>query len=163
MSPRSAARRFLVHLDPENIVPGHRQRSYRSHIAQLELEKNAWVYVMSSSTSMESFTPVYLIDFFLRIQLPIVGRTHFNGDNHSLTIKRMSMNQASHSHRHPSVSILYQTESEVVGRALAPVAHESLMVCLILNYVNMNSALSHFTVDSSRFLESLSLRNYLPV
>jgi len=75
----------------------------------------------------------------------------------------MGMNQASHSHRYPLVSILYQTESEVVGRALVPVAHESLMVCLILNYVNMNSTLSHFTVDSSRFLESLSSRNYLPV
>jgi len=35
--------------------------------------------------------------------------------------------------------------------------------CLILSYVNITSTLSHFTVDSCRFLESLSSRSYLPV
>jgi len=120
---------------------------------------------MSSSTSTESFTPVYLIYFLLRIQQCKTShsRTHLNGDSYTLAVRGMCMNQASHSHRYPSVSILYQTESEVVGRVLVPVAHESLMVCLILNYVNMNITLSHFTVDSSRFLESLSSSNYLPV
>jgi len=35
--------------------------------------------------------------------------------------------------------------------------------CFILNYVNITSTLSHFTVDSSRFLDPLTSRNYLPV
>ena len=35
--------------------------------------------------------------------------------------------------------------------------------CLILSYGNITSTLSHFTVDSCRFLESLSSGNYLPV
>jgi len=35
--------------------------------------------------------------------------------------------------------------------------------CLILNYMNITSTLSHLTIDSCRFLESLSSRNYLPV
>jgi len=114
---------------------------------------------------MESFTPIYLIYFLLRIQQckTSYSRTHLNGDSHTLAVKRMCMNQALHSYWYLSVSILYQTESKVVGRALVPVAHESLIVCLILNYVNMNSTLSHFTVNSSRFLESLSSRNYLSV
>ena len=118
-----------------------------------------------SSMSIESFTPIYLIYFLLRIQQckTSYSRTHLNRDSHTLAVKGMCMNQALHSYRYLSVSILYQTESEVVGRPLVPVAHESLIVCLILNYVNMNSTLSYFTVDSSRFLELLSLRNYLSV
>jgi len=35
--------------------------------------------------------------------------------------------------------------------------------CLILSYMNITSTLSHFTVDLSIFLKSLSSRNYLPV
>ena len=46
----------LARLDPDNIVPGHRQWSYRSHVAQVEQEGNAGVGVMPSSTSLESFT-----------------------------------------------------------------------------------------------------------
>ena len=80
---------------------------------------------------------VSLIDSLLRIQQCKTShsRTHFNGDSHTLAVRGMCMNQASHSHRYPSVSILYQTESEVVGRALAPVAHESLMVLSSKNYL----------------------------
>jgi len=35
--------------------------------------------------------------------------------------------------------------------------------CCILNYMNITNPLSHLTVDSCRFLESLSSKNYLPV
>ena len=114
---------------------------------------------------MESFTPIYLIYFLLCIQQckTSYSRTYLNGDSHTLAIKGMCMNQALHSYQYLSVSIFYQTESEVVGRALVPVAHELLIVCLILNYMNINSTLFYFTVDSSKFLESLSSRNYLPV
>ena len=46
----------LACLDPDNIVPGHRQWSYRSHVAQVEQEGNAGVGVMPSSASLGSFT-----------------------------------------------------------------------------------------------------------
>ena len=63
------------------------------------------------------------------------NRTHLNRDSHTLAVRGMCMNQASHSHWYPSVSILYQTESEVIGRALVPVAHEYLMVLSSRNYL----------------------------
>jgi len=63
------------------------------------------------------------------------SRAHLNGDSHTLAVRGMCMNQASHSHWYLSVSILYQTESKVVERALVLVAHEYLMVLLSRNYL----------------------------
>jgi len=64
------------------------------------------------------------INFSLRIQQRETShsRTFFDWDSHSLTTRRICMNQASHSHWYPSVSILCQTKSEAIARALDPVA-----------------------------------------
>ena len=92
-------KKSLVRPDREKIDPGHRQWHYRSHVAQLEQEGNARVGVMPSSASAESFLQVHLIDFFLRIQQRETShnRTPSDEDSHSLAVRRMCMNQASHS------------------------------------------------------------------
>ena len=101
MSPKSVARRVWLVWSTRNLTP----TIVSGSIAAMSLNLNG-------------------INLSLRIQQQETShsRTPFDRDSHSLATRRICMNQASHSHWYLSVSILRQTKSEAVARALDPVA-----------------------------------------
>jgi len=137
MSLELAARRVWFYLTI-NINFDHRGESGSSQSENWWLTTKTLLKLSVYSGSFDWFF------FWVQPWETSYSRAPSDGDSHSLAIRRMCMNQASHSsslgawdgRRHndwyPPVSSLCQMESKVVRRALAPVAHRWLIYCHII-------------------------------
>ena len=113
-------------LQPQPMInPGHSQWSYHSHVAQLEQEGMP-EWASSASAEFHLGSRGWFFSHTATGNLP-----PYETDSHPLAVR---INQVSHysnvghwdvkyTHQYTPVSILWQEESEAVGRALDPVTH----------------------------------------